>query len=290
MKVKLITTLQSIEMQRLKDETCAMGHECDLVDLSKFTFSIRDTKLSIDNLGNPNPDVVVVKGVTVNKAPIVALIHDYRKRGIKVFDNNYCEHQYTINKVTDLIKLSLNNVPIPDTFHCHDFDEFYRACEIVGYPAIVKLVGAGKGAGVFKADNKERLAEIISNAQNDMLKSASRFIVQQYIPYEHDLRVLIIGEKLFVMKRIPGEGEFRANFSLGGSVETFELDDEGKELAKRGLAAVDMSVAGVDLLITKDNKRYVLEVNHTPGFVGMEKATGENIARIYMEHAIGNAY
>jgi glutathione synthase/RimK-type ligase-like ATP-grasp enzyme len=50
-----------------------------------------------------------------------------------------------------------------------------------------------------------------------------------------------------------------------------------------------MSIGGVDILITGHNKRYILEVNHTAGFVGMEKATGENIAKIYLEHAIKEA-
>ena len=47
------------------------------------------------------------------------------------------------------------------------------------------------------------------------------------------------------------------------------------------------------MLITKDKdgvaKRYILEVNHTAGFLGMEKATGENIGKIFVEHAIAQA-
>jgi glutathione synthase/RimK-type ligase-like ATP-grasp enzyme len=34
---------------------------------------------------------------------------------------------------------------------------------------------------------------------------------------------------------------------------------------------------------------FVLEVNHTPGFIGMEKATGKNIGRVYLDFAIKNA-
>jgi glutathione synthase/RimK-type ligase-like ATP-grasp enzyme len=55
------------------------------------------------------------------------------------------------------------------------------------------------------------------------------------------------------------------------------------------LTAIDMSVGGVDVLIAEGNKKYILEVNHTAGFVGMEKATGENIGRVFVEHAIANA-
>ncbi|BCX15038.1 MAG: hypothetical protein KatS3mg088_721 [Patescibacteria group bacterium] len=47
-----------------------------------------------------------------------------------------------------------------------------------------------------------------------------------------------------------------------------------------------MSVGGVDILIGEDGSRYILEVNHTAGFVGMEKATGKNIGKIWLENAI----
>jgi glutathione synthase/RimK-type ligase-like ATP-grasp enzyme len=91
------------------------------------------------------------------------------------------------------------------------------------------------------------------------------------------------------MRRIPGEGEFRANFSLGGSVELFDLDEAGKKMAMKALKAVGLSIGGVDMLITEDNKRYILEVNHTAGFIGMELATSTNIGKIWVEHAIASA-
>ncbi|MBI2007399.1 MAG: 30S ribosomal protein S6--L-glutamate ligase, partial [Candidatus Blackburnbacteria bacterium] len=82
--------------------------------------------------------------------------------------------------------------------------------------------------------------------------------------------------------------EFRANFSLGGSVRSFELGEEDRKLALTALEKVDLAVGGVDLLIT-ENRRYVLEVNHTPGMLGMEAATGENITRAYLEYAVEHA-
>jgi len=91
------------------------------------------------------------------------------------------------------------------------------------------------------------------------------------------------------MRRIPAKNEFRANFSLGGSVELFDPQPKTIKLAHQALKAVDMTIAGVDVLITQDNKQYILEVNHTAGFVGMEKATGKNIAKIWLEHAIKTA-
>jgi gamma-F420-2:alpha-L-glutamate ligase len=287
MHILIITTLDSAEITRLKEEGEKLGHKMTVSHLGEMSFSAIDGKLDIPGVSGVEPDLVVLKGITKNKAPIVSLVRSFRESGVKVFDNNFSDHQYTINKVTDLIKLAKKGVPIPSTIHVTEFSDWYSSAEKLGYPVVIKLVGAGKGAGIFKADNAQNVDEIIEKAAQ-MDKEAKRFIIQKFIEYKHDLRVLIIGKETFVMKRIPGEGEFRANFSLGGSVEPFELDQAGIDLARRAIEAIDMSIAGVDLLIT-ETMRYVLEVNHTPGFMGMEQATGKNIAKIYLEHAIEQA-
>jgi len=146
----------------------------------------------------------------------------------------------------------------------------------------------GKGVGVYKADDEEGLANLVAEFESNE-KNPKNYILQEFIPYVYDIRALIIGNDVFAMRRIPGEGEFRANFSLGGAVEPYELDEEGRKLAINALAAINMSVGGVDILITKDGKRYILEVNHNAGFTGMEKATGKNIGKVFVEHAIAEA-
>jgi len=169
-----------------------------------------------------------------------------------------------------------------------DFGYYLKAAKKVGFPVVIKSTRMGKGASVYKIDDERALNSFIDE-RVEKAKNAKSFIIQEYIAYKYDLRALIIGEHVNVMRRIPGAGEFRANFSLGGSVELFELDPDGVRLARQALAAVGMSVGGVDILITPDNKRYILEVNHTAGFVGMEKATGENIGALFVKHAIKNA-
>ena len=200
----------------------------------------------------------------------------------------FLEHRYSIDKVTDLLKLSINGIPVPKMTYLRDFDLYPDACAKMGYPVVVKSTRMGKGASVYKLEDESALSSFIDEAENEG-KSAKSFIIQEFIPYKYDLRCLIIGDSVFTMRRIPAEGEFRANFSLGGEVEVFELDNEGKLLAKDALSAVNMSIGGVDILMTEANKRYILEVNHTAGFVGMEKATGENIGRLFLKHAIVNA-
>lgn len=287
-KIVLVTTYpKAEEIGRIEAEALAAERDFKLVNLADFRFRVVGNKLVVDKIDVEalRGSVVVVRGI-FNAIRSVASVVDYlRGNGIPVFDNNLTEHKYVINKVADLVKLAVKGVPVPDAFYTRDFNDYPKYGEQLGYPLIVKSNRMGKGAGVFKLDSKEELEAFVLNLlETD--RSAKNYIIQEYVPYKYDLRVLIVGDKTWAMRRIPREGDFRANFSLGGSVEKFELNKEQSSLAFRALEAVNMPVAGVDILVGEDGRNYVLEVNHTAGLVGMEQATGENVVKKYLEVAI----
>lgn len=289
MKVALVTTLTTLlENERIREECQKLGHEFELVDLSDFSFSVIGQVTNFPKVTNLRAEVVIIRGIFNSIKPISVAINSLKGKGIRVFDNNFLEHKYSIDKVTDIIKLSLAGIPVPDTVYPRDFENIERHAKKIGFPVVLKSGRMGKGASVFKSDSESELTSLIRKL-TEKEKNAKGYILQKYIDYEFDLRCLIVGEKIYTMRRIPKDGEFRANFSLGGSVQAFDLDEEGRTLARKALKAVGMSVGGVDILVGKDGKRYILEVNHTAGFIGMEQALGENIGRVYVEHAVKNA-
>ena len=291
MKITVVTTSPESfedEIKRTQEEAEKLGHESDILDLEDFSFVIENGKISLDWVDGDISDVYILRGIMHSQKQITELITHLRKRGARVFDNNFMEHKYSIDKATDLIKLTLNGVKVPDTYYGRNFEEYPKYAKKLGYPVILKSAKSGKGENIYKAENEEEVVGLAKGIK-EKGKDAKLYLLQEFIPYKYDLRCLVIGEKIFTMQRIPKEGEFRANFSLGGEVELFDLDEAGKKLAVDALNAVGMSIGGVDILITEDDKRYILEVNHTAGFVGMEKATGVNIAKIYLEHSIEKA-
>lgn len=288
MKIALVTTLPGLkENERIATEAKNLGHEFELVDLKDFNFFLKPELEQ--QLVHLDADVVIVRGIFNSIKATATILESLRKKGVRIFDNNFLTQQYLIDKVTDLLKLSLNNIPVPKTAYSRNFQDYLQMADDLKYPVIFKSTRMGKGANVFKLENRTSLEELLNDLQRKG-KNAKSYLMQEFVDYEHDLRVLVIGERIFTMKRIPGDGEFRANFSLGGKVELFDLDSDGQALARQALKAVGMSVGGVDILIDKQNKRYILEVNHTAGMVGMEEATGENITQIYLNHAINSAY
>jgi RimK family alpha-L-glutamate ligase len=289
MKIGLLTTMnESHEHKRIAYEAEKLGHQFTRINLFNYKLFIGDNKVELVGLTDKDFDLIIVRGILKSIKPISAILKSLRNNGVKIFDNNFLNHEYSINKVTDLIKLAKKEIPVPKTYNVSDFGGFFDIANDLGYPVIVKSTKAGKGVAVFKANTEVELGKLVDDFQTSE-KNAKSYILQEFIPYIFDIRALVIGSEVFAMQRIPKEGEFRANFSLGGSVQVFELEERDKKLAIEALAACEMTMGGVDILITKDGKRFILEVNHNAGYEGMEKATGENIAKIYLEHAIKNA-
>lgn len=289
MKIALLSTIgPNFKIDRIVCEAKALGHECIPVSIGETDLQIKNDKLILPGVTDLSADVVILHSVFSSVKNVISLVKYFRKKGVKVFDNNYGQIYYSINKVADLTKLSLENFPLPDSFHTRSYEEYPSLCAKIGYPVIIKPIKTGKGRGIEKLEDSSELSEFIQKAQAED-RPASYYLIQQFIPYEKDLRILIIGEHVYAMRRFPKDGDFRANFSLGGTVELVTIDEETKALAMKALACIGLSIGGVDVLITSEGKRYILEVNHNPGIEGIESATGENIAKTYLLHAISSA-
>lgn len=289
MKIALLTTgPEAGEIQRIKEEVLKLGHSFEVVDFTEFSFEIENNNLSIHQLKGIDPDLVIIRGMFLSMNSVTPIVDFLREKRVKIFDNGVYTHKYSINKVSDLVKVSLAHLPTPNTFYSKDLDDFVIYAEEVGYPLVVKSAKMGKGASVTKVDNKEELEKYILSVNEGKIPTKT-VIMQEFIPYKYDLRVFVLGNKVYAMRRIPPAGDFRANFSIGGTVELFDLKEEYKELARKGAKAVGLDIAGVDLLIKENDDAVILEVNHTPGMLGIEKATGENIAGMYVSYAIENA-
>jgi ribosomal protein S6--L-glutamate ligase len=99
-----------------------------------------------------------------------------------------------------------------------------------------------------------------------------------------DYRVFVVGnEVIATMLRTAPEGEFRTNIHRGGQGHPVELPREIKKLAVKAAQVLGLEIAGVDLMIDRSGP-LILEVNSSPGFEGIEKATRLNIAGAMMKH------
>ena len=181
------------------------------------------------------------------------------------------------DKLRSLQILARSNIGMPKTVFTNYSKEVTKIIDSVGgAPLIVKLLEGTQGVGVVLAPTK-KAAESIIEAFHSM---KARVIVQEFISEAKDagIRAFVIGNKVVgAMKRQGKEGEFRSNLHQGGSGTLIKLTQKEREVAKTAAKAMNLSIAGVDLL-QSDRGPLVLEVNSSPGLDGIEQATGKDIA------------
>jgi ribosomal protein S6--L-glutamate ligase len=173
--------------------------------------------------------------------------------------------------------LAANGIPVLRSAIAPNPAYLRRALRAVGgAPAVIKLTTGMQGKGVMlaeSADAAQGIADAMWALEGDVL-------VQEYVREAagRDLRLFLVGgEVVSAVRRRAPRGGFRSNLHQGGSVRRARVTKEAAALALRSTALCGLEVAGVDFLETKKGLR-VLEVNAAPGFKGVERATGLDVA------------
>jgi len=99
-------------------------------------------------------------------------------------------------------------------------------------------------------------------------------LLQEQIKTDYDVRVIVVaGQVMGAIKRPIIKGDFRSNVSQGSEPEVHELTELEAKESLRAAKAVDGDVVGVDFIPAKNrdkDKPFFIEVNSTPGLVGIE--------------------
>jgi ribosomal protein S6--L-glutamate ligase len=188
------------------------------------------------------------------------------------------------DKLRALQLLAKAGLAIPRTALCRYRDEVPAAVELVGgLPCIIKLVRGAQGVGVMIASTMAEVTGLL-----DTLWTLGQEILIQELVKEsrgRDVRALVIGDQVVAaMRRTARAGEFRSNIHRGAAASRIDLSADYERAAIQAARVVGLEVAGVDLLEARDGPM-IMEVNSSPGFEGLERATGLDIAARYIDHA-----
>jgi ribosomal protein S6--L-glutamate ligase len=196
--------------------------------------------------------------------------------------NVYCLNSSTAitqsrDKLFSLQLLLQSGIDIPTTGFANsplDTDDLIKM--VGGPPLIVKLLEGTQGKGVVLAETR-KAAESVINAFKSL---NANILVQEFIKEANgkDLRLFVVDGKVVAsIQREAMPGEFRANIHLGGTASVIKPTPEEKKIAIRAAKAMDLKVAGVDI-IRSSKGPLLLEVNSSPGLEGIEGATNKDIA------------
>ena len=127
---------------------------------------------------------------------------------------------------------------------------------------IVKPLYEKGGKGIFKITSSEK--NLDKKIKNTLKKEKLPIVVQKYIPQvkEGDKRIILLdGNPVGIMKRIPRKNEVRANLSRGGTAEKATFSTRDKFICKKlkpWLKKEGIFFAGIDII-----GNYLTEINVT---------------------------
>lgn len=270
----------AFEMRRFLGEGEKMGITVKAFKPNQFDLLVTETnrdQIIIDGEWTDLPDFVFPYFNHSDHSYFsLAIVRQFERMGVPVFNN-----ADTLERVRDKLHahqiLAESGIPTPDTMLAKFPINVSLVEETLGFPLIVKTLHGALGSGVFLIENPKSFNDLMTLVQETQPNIL--MIFQKFVSHSkgRDLRILVVeGEIVAAMQRTAKAGDFKANFSQGGSVEEFKVDAKAKDLAIKTAAALDIQVAGVDLLFTEDGYT-ICEANTFPGFKGLERATGVNV-------------
>ena len=171
----------------------------------------------------------------------------------------------------------------PPTMIARDIESLRRFKERHGDIILKPLYGNG-GAGVFRLDENDRnltsLHELFTGINREPL------IAQKFLPdvSAGDKRIILVdGEPVGAINRVPQKGETRSNMHVGGRPEKIGLTDRDREICARIgplLRQKGQIFVGIDVI-----GDYLTEINVTSptGIQELERFDGTNTARLIWE-------
>jgi len=269
---------------RLKQAAEEQGHHVILINPynmlseiinNQFNFSIKDIDKKLDVImprqGSPMGDYGLV------------LLRHFKQSGVPLV-NGLAGITIARNQYITLQALASAGLPVPDTIFITRPQAFAKAVDkLGGYSVVIKQVDGMGGDGVIKADKKQDGIDFL----NKHLKERKGLIVQQFFAPENrvDVRLLVIGGKVAgAMQLKPRNDEFRANIHQNARAKVTEPSEEQIKTAIASARACCLEIAGVDLIVEYDCEPRVIEVNYSPGFKGLEAATGLDIAKQIIDY------
>ncbi|MFU1479016.1 glutathione synthase [Roseovarius sp. C7] len=172
---------------------------------------------------------------------------------------------------------------MPPTTIARDIDTLRGFKERHGDVILKPLYGNG-GAGVFLLRKEDR--NLTSLHETFASFSREPLIVQKYLPdvSKGDKRVILVdGEPVGAINRVPAAGETRSNMHVGGRPEKIALSARDREICDRIgplLREKGQIFVGIDVI-----GDYLTEINVTSptGIQELERFDGTNVAEIIWE-------
>ena len=216
------------------------------------------------------------------------------------FDMHYITYTHLLDHLDKKVRVinnpvSVRNAPekllvthfadlMPKTIISKNFDEIKEFVSKLNKVVLKPLYGKG-GEGIILLESNDKMFD--KKLENFLLGEHEPIMAQEYLPIvkKGDKRIILInGEPVGCLNRIPAEGEFRSNLGVGGLPELAELSSRDIEICQRiskTLIDYDLYFVGIDVI-----GDFLTEINVTcpTGVRQIRELGGPDIAKLFWDN------
>lgn len=254
----------------------------EVLYVEEMEFGIQKDGLCIRYQGKEvkRPDFVVFRAIH----PLLS--RQIERMGIPVY-NNAMVAEICNDKAKTYQYVAQLGIPMIETVFCRkdQLSDCMNRCE-VGASYVFKAVAGHGGSQVFlyqKGSEQESLQKesiLTGLAGND-------FVMQPLTGSRHqDLRVYVIGKEIIAaVLRTANEG-FKSNFSLGGAVALYQLNEIEVATVHKILDLFDFGLVGIDFLLADDGSFIFNEIEDVVGARMLYQVSDVNLVGRYLDYIL----
>lgn len=230
-----------------------------IISVGTNEWHIYDTRNQMDLSGY---SAIVLRGTGFRQYfDVLRAISSYGKHcGVRVI-NDYSS-LYNSSKLAQAVYFVEQELPVAQTVYVTPAVFSHSNHVPIIFPCVMKAVFGAHGHDNYVVHSLQE-AQGVYDANPGI-----RFVLQNFVPNDGDLRVLIIGNELSVIGRKAQNGNHLNNTSQGGIatlVDVATLPAAMIKDARRAASGLGMVIAGVDVIVDKETGAYYfLEVNSQP--------------------------
>jgi RimK family alpha-L-glutamate ligase len=283
LRVGVLGATGSWHSRGLSGALATRGHEVLAIPATQLRSEVDSTGqvqvLGPDDTRLSALDLLVVRGLPRGSLEQVIFrmdaLHVLAEQGVRCV-NNPRAIEKTIDKSWAGAMLAVSGIPTPPTVACERYDDAMRAFAQLGGDVVIKPLFGAMGNGIVRVEDRDVAHRVFRALELER----AVYYVQRTVGAGgrrwRNLRVLVVGgEAAGAMER--QSDSWRANISRGARPRPVRLAEAERTLAIAAAAALQIDVAGVDLLVGPDGEAVVLEVNGIPGWQALQSVCPDDL-------------
>ena len=223
-----------------------------------FSLLYKEEKEVISYIDEHNIDFVIYR------ARDYRLLESIESRGIKCFNSGLTNKVANDKYVTYLLCKEQG-------FPC--LETLLNKRGNLSYPIIMKSLNGHGGNEVYLINNEKEEENLRKKSQID-------FIYQEYLTGAEDVRLYVLNHQVLGAVKRNNNADYRSNYSLGGSVNKYEPNQEMVDIAIKISRLLSATYIGVDFLL-KNNQFCLNEIEDPVGARMLYKTSDIDIVNLF---------